>query len=168
MTVAKRTKTEAEKEAGVMTRTNLKRRMGISGQEPTEEQEKEIESAMNRNMRIKTRNAETIKALQGVKAKKKSKVRRIDKKDTSSLLDLLQDAKERYVHNEQIIEELQAEIDAQPAMAVDNANGSMSAIPQLNVMEHYIKLNIQLRSQIISIEDQLDVDKQAEEANPFA
>lgn len=94
-------------------------------------------------------------------------VRRIDQKDTSSLIDLLQDCKERYVANEKLIKRLQYELDNTDNFLKGSGNGTLQIVPQLSAMEKYQKLNISLRNQIKHFEDELGRVKYEEEDNPF-
>lgn len=154
------------KELGVNknTITNVKKSLGIVG-EMTEEQEKEVAKRAVRSQDIRNRNGEKMNDLTS-KSDYKSKVRRIDKKDASAMRDILQDAKERYVRNEKIIERLQHEIDQFEVFTIDNANGSLSSIPQLATMVNYIKLNISLRTQIVQLEQALEITDEETE-DPF-
>lgn len=126
-----------------------------------------VAAAVLAKQKIQGRNADTAERL--ANSAKKSfmrKVRRIDKSNTSSIRDVLQDCKERYVKNEEIIQRLQWEVDQQDAYTIDNGNGSMSTIPALNAVERFIKLNISLRNQIIAIEQTLEISE-ADEEDPF-
>lgn len=126
-----------------------------------------VAAAVLAKQKIQGRNADTAERL--AKSAKKSfmsKVRRIDKSNASSIRDVLQDCKERYVKNEEIIQRLQWEVDQQDAYTIDNGNGSMSTIPALNAVERFIKLNISLRNQIIAIEQTLEISE-ADEEDPF-
>lgn len=126
-----------------------------------------VAAAVLAKQKIQGRNADTAERLAN-NAKKSfmSKVRRIDKSNASSIRDVLQDCKERYVKNEEIIQRLQWEVDQQDAYTIDNGNGSMSTIPALNAVERFIKLNISLRNQIIAIEQTLEISE-ADEEDPF-
>lgn len=126
-----------------------------------------VAAAVLAKQKIQGRNADTAERL--ANSAKKSfmrKVRRIDKSNASSIRDVLQDCKERYVKNEEIIQRLQWEVDQQDAYTIDNGNGSMSTIPALNAVERFIKLNISLRNQIIAIEQTLEISE-ADEEDPF-
>lgn len=95
-------------------------------------------------------------------------VRRIDENDGSSALDMLQDCKERYVKNEDLIQRLQYEIDQQDILMHGNGNGTLSAIPQLTVMEKFQKINISLRNQILSLETEVGrIAEPRKEDDPF-
>lgn len=163
--MAKGTRTlAAELDTNRQTVIATKRQMGITG-EMTEEQEQAVREKLDDNMRIKRRNKQLVDDLTQ-KGGFKSKVRRIDKKDGSSIRDMLQDAKERYVANEKVIEQLQAEIDAMDVLTLDNANGSMSTVPQLNAIQSFVKINITLRTQIATFEQVLEIGDEDEE-DPF-
>lgn len=157
---------EMAKSQNVDTKTVQKKRksLGITGEITDAEAEQVIEQIGSAE-RIRRRNKDVVEGL--TSSTFKSKVRRIDKKNASVTRELLQDAKERYVANEKIIERLQFEVDQQSVYTVDNANGSMSTIPQLQTMQNYIKLNITLRTQILSFEQALEINAE-EEADPFA
>lgn len=81
--------------------------------------------------------------------------RRIDQASSSSVADMLQDCKERYVKNEELIQRLQFEIDRESNLITGNQTGSLSCLPQLSVMEKFQKVNINLRNQIVSLEKEL-------------
>lgn len=99
----------------------------------------------------------------------KPKVRRIDKKSSSSVRDMLQDCKERYVANERIIQRLQFEIDQQDSLMHGLRNGTISCLPQLSTIEKFQKVNITLRSQIVTLEAELGVNaKDESEDDPFS
>lgn len=96
-------------------------------------------------------------------------VREIDKQDDSSMLAFLQDCKEQYVSNQRMIQRLQFEIESQSSMIVMNGNRTVSVSPHFKPIEALQKINIQLRNQIISIEDALGRDPKADrEDDPFA
>lgn len=141
-----------------------KRALGITG-DMTEEDEQRVKDKLDDNVRIKRRNKKLVEDLTNI-GSSKSKVRRIDKKDGSTIRDLLQDAKERYVANETIIEKLQREIDSMEVLTLDNANGSMSTVPQLQAIQSFTKINITLRTQIASFEQALELNEE-DEADPF-
>ena len=87
-----------------------------------------------------------------------STVRRIDNDDKSSVLALLQDCKERYVHNEELIQRFQYEISQQDSLMHGNGNGTLSCLPQLSALEKFQKINISLRNQIITLETEEEVE----------
>lgn len=95
-------------------------------------------------------------------------VRRIDKQDKSSVLEMLQDCKEQYVHNEELIQRFQYEIGEQDILMHGNSNGTLSPLPQLNMLERFQKINIALRNQIMQLEQEVGrVAKPHEEDDPF-
>lgn len=158
---------EIASKAGITTRTLTTLRIALelpSFREMTEVQQeyllaKAIESKSYRSINDYLRQTDTSKI--------KFDVRRIDKKDTSSLLDLLQDCKERYVANEKLIQRLQYELDNTDNFLKGSGNGTLQIIPQLSAMEKYQKLNISLRNQIKHFEDELGRQKYEEEDDPF-
>lgn len=95
-------------------------------------------------------------------------VRRIDQKDDSSVMDMLQDCKEQYVRNESLIQRLSYEIEQQDLLMHGNGNGTLSAVPQLGMMEKFQKINITLRNQIVSLESELGrVAEPKKDDDPF-
>ena len=95
-------------------------------------------------------------------------MRRIDKQDESSVLDMLQDCKEQYVRNQELIQRLSYEIDQQDLLMHGNGNGTLSAVPQLGMMEKFQKINISLRNQIVSLEMELGrVAEPKKDDDPF-
>ena len=97
----------------------------------------------------------------------KPNVRRIDVSDKSSVVDLLQDCKEQYVKNEGLIQRLQYEIDNQDILMHGNGNGTLSPLPQLGLLEKFQKVNISLRNQIMSLEEELGRYAEEHEDDPF-
>ena len=107
-----------------------------------------------------------------IKSKKSNdfvtKVRRIDKCDESTVLDMLQDSKEQYVRNEELIQRLQYEISQQDVLTRGNPNGQLSPLPQLGMLEKFQKINISLRNQIVALEQELGRNaKPPEDDDPF-
>lgn len=95
-------------------------------------------------------------------------VRRIDMHDKSSVLEMLQDCKEQYVHNEELIQRFQYEISEQDILMHGNSNGTLSPLPQLKMLESFQKINIALRNQILQLEQEVGrVAKPHEEDDPF-
>lgn len=95
-------------------------------------------------------------------------VRRIDQSDDSSVLDMLQDCKEQYVANEKLIKRLSYEIEQQTLLMHGNGNGTLSAVPQLGMLEKFQKINITLRNQIVSLEQELGrVAEPKKDDDPF-
>lgn len=97
----------------------------------------------------------------------KFKVRRIDQNDASSLLDLLQDCKERYVENEFLIKRLSNEINQMDKLYTGNKNGTVQTIPQLAILDKYQNTNYRLRNQIADLEEKLGKITANVEDNPF-
>lgn len=95
-------------------------------------------------------------------------VRRIDKQDESTVLEMLMDCKEQYVSNEGLIQRLQYEVSRQDILMHGNSNGTLSPLPQLGILEKFQKINIQLRNQILQLEQELGrYAKTKQEDNPF-
>lgn len=95
-------------------------------------------------------------------------VRRIDKHDQSSVEEMLQDCKEQYVRNEELIQRLQFEVSEQDNLMHGNANGTLSSLPQLGTIEKFQKINIALRNQILQLEQEIGrVAKAQDKDNPF-
>ena len=95
------------------------------------------------------------------------KVRRIDQKDGSSLYDLLQDCKERYVENEIIIRRLNNELNNMEKLFRGNNNGTFQCMPKLAMIDKYQNMNYRLRSQIADFEDKLGKIAASVEDDPF-
>lgn len=95
------------------------------------------------------------------------KVRRIDQKDGSSLVDLLQDCKERYVQNEIIINRLNNELNQMEKLFRGNNNGTFQCMPQLTVLDKYQNMNYKLRTQIADFEEKLGKITENVEDDPF-
>lgn len=95
-------------------------------------------------------------------------VRRIDKHDQSSVEEMLQDCKEQYVRNEELIQRLQFEVSEQDNLMHGNTNGTLSSLPQLGTIEKFQKINIALRNQILQLEQEIGrVAKAQDKDNPF-
>lgn len=157
------------KELGTSRETikNLSKKKGNGTGELTAEVEEEIRNEVAINQKLKADNLDKVEMLKQSNAKFKPKVRRIDKQAYSSMHDVLKDAKDRYVANEEIIQKLQNEINNQDVMMNGNINGTVSIIPQLTSIERFIKLNIALRNQIIEIEAKIGIDGKESEDDPF-
>lgn len=97
----------------------------------------------------------------------KVNVRRIDQKDASSLLDLLQDCKERYVKNEILIQKLNNEIIQMEKLFSGNKNGTVQCVPQLTILDKYQNTNYRLRNQIVDLEEKLGKIAANAEDDPF-
>lgn len=157
-----------ELEVSNITVHNVRKSMGLSGDTMTTEQEQEVIENIASNVAIRKRNEETIKTLEENSGVREIQVRRIDLSNDSSIVDMLQDCKERYVKNEIIIEKLQHEIDQQSVLVLSNANCTLSSFPQLTSIEKFQKLNISLRNQIVQLESELGRLVNVEENNdPF-
>lgn len=98
----------------------------------------------------------------------KPSVRRIDKADDSSIRAMLQDCKERYVKNEEIIQRLDYEIANQDSLVGGTKEGNFQIAPQMNAMERFQKVNIALRNQIMQMESALGMTAEAQDEDPFA
>lgn len=153
--------------AGVSRQTTLraKQSLGIENETLTDEDAErileEVESTGEFKKDSKKRKSIMSKSF-------KASVRRIDKNDDSSVLDMLQDCKEQYVQNQELIQRLQYEISKQDNLMIGNGNGTLSPSPQLGIMEKYQKINISLRNQIMALEE--EIGRRAEprkEDNPF-
>ncbi len=158
---------ELAESAGVdhVTILNIIKRRGFDSKTLTDEQADIVyEDAKETAMLTKTTKEKASKSSKGFKPK----LRRIDETDDSSVLAMLQDCKEQYVKNEGFIQRLQYEIDQQDSLMHGNGNGTLSALPQLTIMEKYLKINISLRNQIVALEE--EVGRRAEprkEDDPF-
>lgn len=160
---------EVAKELGLSRErvSKLAKSRGMSNKELTDEDVKELKSNAELNQFIKETNENNVKKLHEASEKFKPNVRRIDLINYSSIENVLQDAKDRYVKNEEIIQRLQNELDTLEVTMNSNVNGTVSTIPQLPMIEKYVKLNIALRSQILDIEDKLGRHGKADDNDPF-
>lgn len=156
-------------ELGVSKQTikNKRKKLGISGKGMSKKETEEVKKAVTQNTKLKAENKKKVAKLKKANKVFKPKLRRIDKSDTSSLLSLLADSKERYVKNEEIIQRLQYEIDQQDTLMNGNINGTVSSAPQLATLEKFIKSNIALRNQILELESMLGRSAENEESDPF-
>lgn len=79
-------------------------------------------------------------------------------------------AKKDFEFNQKVIEHLKQEIDDIKAengnYAAVNGNGATSTIPQLNKLEQYVKLNIQLSRLISNLESDLDLENEGDNDDP--
>ena len=153
--------TEMAKRLGVSKSTASRRRKIASktGADP----EAEIRELKD----VNTVNVKRLDELRKGNKSFKPNVRRIDRSDVSSLHDMLQDAKERYVANEELIQKLQYEIDQVDVLMTANTNGTVSVVPQLASMERFQKLNISLRNQILALETEIGRIAQEKDDDPF-
>ena len=127
----------------------------------------DVEQQIKELKDVNTVNVKRLNTLSENSKKFKANVRRIDRMSESSLHDVLQDAKERYVKNEEVIQKLQFEIDQLDVMMAANNNGTVSIVPQLATIEKFIKLNISLRTQILALEVELGRVAQEKDDDPF-
>lgn len=134
--------------------SNIQRKTGATGDELVELCKESAERTKEAENRFKKPNS-----------KIKAKVRRIDKSTGSSLSAILQDAKEQYVKNQEIIARLQFEIDAQDNLMGGTTSKNFQMLPQVAAMEKFVKANITLRNQIIQLEGMSGVSE--EDSNPF-
>lgn len=153
--------------AGVSQTTIMEiiKKFGYDAKNLTDEQEQEVIAKAEKTAKMKR---ETDRKLSKKSNDFKASVRRIDMSDESSVLDMLQDCKEEYVKNQELIQRLRHEIDQQDSLMNGNGNGTLSAIPQLTIAEKYLKINISLRNQIVALEE--EVGRRAEprkEDDPF-
>lgn len=144
---------------------NAKKTLGITDSELSDEQAiavmEEASKAVSLQQSAKQKLTKTSKEF-------KPNVRRIDKHDESSVVEMLQDCKEQYVHNEGLIQRFQYEISLQDITMHGNGNGTLSPLPQLTMMEKFQKINISLRNQILQLEQELGrIAKPQDKDNPF-
>lgn len=142
-----------------------KKSLGIDSRTLSDEEAELVKEKVEDTARLK---AETAKKTSVTSNAFKPNVRRIDENDDSSVLDMLQDCKERYVSNERLIQRLQYEIDNQELLMHGNGNGTLSALPQLGLLEKFQKVNISLRNQILALETEVGrIAEPRKEDNPF-
>lgn len=144
---------------------NAKKSLGIMDETLNEEQERMVIEEASKTVKLK----ESVREKTKVKSKDfKPNVRRIDKSDSSSVEDMLKDCKEQYVMNQGLIERLMYEIDNQEILMHGNSNGTLSGLPQLGILEKFQKVNITLRNQIVSLENELGrFAEEKKEDSPF-
>lgn len=94
-------------------------------------------------------------------------VRRINENSGSSIEMMLQDCKEQYVTNQEIIKRLEHELSFMGKMTSVSHTGSYQVAPQLGIIEKYLKVNISLRNQITALEEKLGIEADEKEDNPF-
>lgn len=158
---------ELAKTAGVshVSVLNAKKRLGITSENLSEEEAAMVLEEVNKTKDLKEETSKKEKVKSG---NFKPTVRRIDESEESSVLDMLQDCKEQYVRNEGLIQRLQYEIDHQEILMHGNGNGTLSALPQLGILEKYQKVNISLRNQILALETEAGrIAEPKQEDNPF-
>lgn len=144
---------------------NAKKRLGIDSEILSDEDVERVMGEVDKTAALKQETAKKTKVKSG---DFKPTVRRIDENDESSVLAMLQDCKEQYVRNEGLIQRLQYEIDHQDILMHGNGNGTLSALPQLGLLEKFQKVNISLRNQILSLEQEAGrVAEPSKEDNPF-
>lgn len=144
---------------------NAKKTLGITDSELSDEQALAVIDEASKAVELK----ESARQKMTKTSKEfKPNVRRIDKQDQSSVVEMLQDCKEQYVHNEGLIQRFQYEISIQDILMHGNGNGTLSPLPQLTMLEKFQKINISLRNQILSLEQELGrVAKPQDKDNPF-
>lgn len=150
---------------GKTTIVKAKETLGITDSTLSEVQAKAVLEEAKKTADLKK---ETKAKTQKTSGEFVASVRRIDKQEDSSVLDMLQDCKEQYVHNEELIQRLQYEISIQDILMHGNGNGTLSPLPQLGILEKFQKINIALRNQIVQLEGEVGrVAKPKEDDNPF-
>jgi len=144
---------------------DVKKSLGIESKTMSEEEMLRVIERITQTVDLK---ADARKKLEKRSATFEPDVRRIDKQDQSSVMDMLQDCKEQYVHNEGLIKRFQYEISLQDITMHGNSNGTLSPLPQISMMEKFQKINISLRNQIVQLEQELGINaKPQDEDNPF-
>ena len=144
---------------------DAKKSLGIETETLSEEDAKRVLQKVEETAELKR---ETAKKTSKKSGGFKPKVRRIDESEDSSVLDMLQDCKEQYVRNEGLIQRLQFEIDNQDILMHGNGNGTLSPLPQMGLLEKFQKVNISLRNQILSLEQEVGrIAEPRQEDNPF-
>lgn len=133
--------------------TKAKKRLGISGETLTKEDESAIREHIQAN--VLDRDREFTERLESANEEFTITVREINKTDESSLYAILQDCKDHYVENERLIQRLQHEIGTKTSLIQLNGNRTVSADPLLRPLESFQKVNIALRNQIVTLESEL-------------
>lgn len=141
----------------------IKKNLGITTKNLNEEQIKSITAMASNSAKMIEENRD----FENLDFSMTPSVRRIDKNEGSSLIDMLQDCKEQYVKNEENIQRLQHEISMSDKLFRGNGNGTLQALPQLTMLEKFQKINISLRKQIYEFEAQLGRIAVNAEDDPF-
>lgn len=148
-----------------ITIARAKESLGIETETISDVDAKRIEEYVSKTAQLQ---AETKRKTEATSIEYVPDVRRIDQSEDSSVLDMLQDCKEQYVSNEKLIKRLMYEIEQQELLMHGNGNGTLSAVPQLGMLEKFQKINITLRNQIVSLEEELGrVAEPKKEDDPF-
>lgn len=154
-----------EMDVSLGTIENAKKSLGIETETISEEDAERIKQAVSETADLKR---QTKLRTNYTSNEYDPDVRRIDQSDDSSVLDMLQDCKEQYVANEKLIKRLSYEIEQQTLLMHGNGNGTLSAVPQLGMLEKFQKINITLRNQIVSLEQELGrVAEPKKDDDPF-
>ncbi len=154
-----------ESDVSQMTIERAKKSLGIETETISEEDAERIKQAVSETADLKR---QTKLRTNYTSNEYDPDVRRIDQSDDSSVLDMLQDCKEQYVANEKLIKRLSYEIEQQTLLMHGNGNGTLSAVPQLGMLEKFQKINITLRNQIVSLEQELGrVAEPKKDDDPF-
>ena len=144
---------------------DAKKKLGITNSTLSKQDENKIKKIVAPSKKLKDEVQQKMTKKSG---KFKPNVRRIDKQDGSSINDMLQDCKEQYVNNEELIQRLQYEISNQDILMNGNGNGTLSPLPQLSTLEKFQKINISLRNQIVQLEEELGrIAEPKKEDDPF-
>ena len=144
---------------------NAKKSLGIETETISEVDAERIAEYVSKTAKLQTQTKEKTSA---VSNDYDPDVMRIDQSEDSSVLDMLQDCKEQYVSNEKLIKRLMHEIEQQDLLMHGNGNGTLSAVPQLGMLEKFQKINITLRNQIVSLESELGrVAEPKKDDDPF-
>lgn len=164
MTISQR---KLAKSMGINEKTirDVKKTLGIESKSLSQDELYLVIEQVTKTVDLKS---DTRKKLEKASSEFTPNVRRIDKQDQSSVLDMLQDCKEQYVHNEGLIKRFQYEISLQDITMHGNSNGTLSPLPQISMMEKFQKINISLRNQIVQLEQELGRNaKPQEDDDPF-
>lgn len=154
-----------EMDVSLGTIENAKKSLGIETETISEQDAERIKQAVSETADLKR---QTKLRTNYTSNEYDPDVRRIDQSDDSSVLDMLQDCKEQYVANEKLIKRLSYEIEQQTLLMHGNGNGTLSAVPQLGMLEKFQKINITLRNQIVSLEQELGrVAEPKKDDDPF-
>lgn len=144
--------------------SKAKKKLGILTETMTEDQQSAVMRYLQGTKLIMGNGLEDIQQSNDFKAD----VRRIDTSEGSSLIAMLQDAKEQYVKNEEMIQRLLFEMENQTSLIHMNGNRTISAVPHFKPLESLQKVNISLRNQILSLENELGkVPSVEKDADPF-
>lgn len=144
---------------------NITKRLGIDHENMSDE---EYAAVMKEALLTADYLNDSAKVKEKISKDFKPNVRRIDQSEDSSVVAMLQDCKEQYVANQELIGRLQYELKQQDTLFKGHRNGTFAVLPQVGMIERMSKVNISLRNQIMALEAEIGRNaKPEDEDNPF-